>query len=275
MKKYPIPRLMRAKGKEKIICLTAYDAFLATILNQSSADIILVGDTLGHVVQGQDSTIPVTVDEMIYHCRIVRRNAPEKLVIADMPFGSYGITTEDTVRQCAHVFKNTEVGAVKMEGASESILEAIPRLNEMGVPVMGHIGLRPQSVNIYGGYKTDGKTQKDRDRLLHEAQLLAKAGVFAIVLESVIGEVAKEITQKVPALTIGIGSGKDVDGQIIVIHDLLGMTTGRVPSFVREYANIKEVSQNAVEQWAEDVKKGHYPSLSETYQRPSSQDMKN
>ncbi|MGK5092683.1 3-methyl-2-oxobutanoate hydroxymethyltransferase [Deltaproteobacteria bacterium TL4] len=266
MKKKSIPKFMRAKGQEKLICLTAYDAFQAALLNASEVDLILIGDTLGHVVQGNNSTIPVTLDEIIYHSRIVARNAPDTLVVADMPFGSVGVSVEETMRQCIHTIKQSGVGAVKMEGTSKAILEAIPRLNEIGVPVMGHIGFQPQSVNVYGGNKIDGKTDDDRKRLLDDAQLLMEAGVFSLVLECVIENVAKEITETISIPTIGIGSGRYVDGQILVIHDLLGMTIGKLPSFIRKYADLFEVAKEAVQHWTEDVKNVRYPSEGETYQ---------
>ncbi len=265
MKKYSIPRLVKTKGKRKLVCLTAYDVFSATMIQESSVDMILVGDTLGHVIQGRQSTLPVTLEHIIYHADIVVRNAPDRLVIADMPFGSFGVSTEETVRHCVHVMKESGAGAVKMEGTDASILESIAQLNRIGVPVMGHLGFRPQSVNVYG-YKIDGKTDDDANRLIEEAQALAEAGVFAMVLECVIEEVAQKITESVPVLTIGIGSGRYTDGQVLVFHDILGMTQGRLPSFVRQYANLSEVAQQAIENWAEDVRNSQYPSDQEIYQ---------
>lgn len=265
MKKYEIPKLLKAKGKDKLTCITAYDAFSAQLLNQSEVDMILVGDSLGHVIQGQDSTIPVTLEQIIYHTRIVAAQAPKKLVIADMPFGSYGISVEQTMQECVRVFKETQAGAVKLEGATRIIAQAIHQLYAIGVPVMGHLGFRPQSVNILG-YKIDGKTQEEGERLLQEAKTLEQAGAFAIVLECVIEEIAQKITNSITIPTIGIGSGVFCDGQVLVFHDMLGMTSGKLPSFVRQYANLNQIAKEALNHWLEDVKSQNYPSKEETYQ---------
>ena len=266
MKKYPIPKIVKQKGKEPLFCLTGYDAFHASLLNRSAVQMILVGDTLGMVIQGQESTIPVTVDDIIYHSRIIVRNAPNKLVIADMPFGSIGVSLAEDLRQCIRVFKESGVGALKIEGAATWVLEIIQRLQELGIPVMGHIGFQPQSVHL-NGYRIEGKTQESRTRLLREAKALEKVGIFGIVLECIIEEVAQEITKELRIPTIGIGSGKAVDGQVLVLLDLLGMTEGHLPSFVRKYANFYETAQAAIEQWMSDVKLGNYPSVQETYQK--------
>jgi 3-methyl-2-oxobutanoate hydroxymethyltransferase len=269
MKKYEIPRILKNKGKEKLTCVTAYDAFSAQLLNALPVDMILVGDSLGHVIQGKESTVSVTIEDILYHTRIVAANAPKKLVIADMPLGSYGITTEQTVQECLNAFKTTQAGAVKMEGASRLVLKAIRQLYDLGVPVMGHLGFQPQSVNLLG-YKIDGKTDEDRSRLIKEAKSLEDAGAFAIVLECVIEDIAKEITESIGIPTIGIGSGGFVDGQVLVFHDILGMTTGKLPSFVRQYANLNQIAKDALQHWLEDVRSCNYPSKEETYQIKSS-----
>lgn len=267
MKPILIPKLLRRKGQEKLTCLTGYDAFHATVLNESDVDMILVGDTLGLMVQGHDSTLPVTLEEIIYHARIVARCAPSKLVIADMPFGSLQADVALNVEHCVRVFKESGAGALKMEGATSEILETIRHLQPLGVPVCGHIGFQPQSVHL-SGYKVDGKTDSAEQRLLEEAQQLQEAGCFGIVLECVIGDVAERITQSVRMLTIGIGSGSGVDAQVLVLHDLLGMTSGRLPSFVRKYAELRQTALQAVQEWVGDVRQQSYPNAQESYQRP-------
>ena len=268
MKQILIPKLLRRKGQGKLTCLTGYDAFHATILDESSVDMILVGDTLGLMVQGHDSTLPVTLEEIIYHARIVTRCAPTKLVLADMPFGSLQADVALNVEQSIRVFKDSGAGALKMEGATSEILTTIQHLTPLGVPVCGHIGFQPQSVHL-SGYKIDGKTLPDQQRLLEEAQRLQDAGCFAIVLECIVDEVAKLITQSVDMLTIGIGSGLGVDVQVLVLHDLLGMTTGKMPSFVRQYAQLQRTALAAVNDWVDDVRSLNYPSLGESYQNPN------
>ena len=266
MSKYNIPRLLEKKGTQKVICMTAYEVFSAQLLNESAVDLILVGDSLGHVIQGKQSTVPVTLEEMIYHCTIVSQNAPTKTVIGDLPFGAVGISVQETVKNCVRLFKESGIQAVKMEGASEIILESIRRLLDLGVPVMGHIGLQPQSVNVYGGYKVQGRTDEIGKQLLEQAHALAQAGVFGMVLECVVEKVALQITEEIPSLTIGIGSGQYTDGQVLVTQDVLGMLPGRVPSFVRKYANIFQSAQEAIGAWMADVKSGEYPSVKERYE---------
>jgi 3-methyl-2-oxobutanoate hydroxymethyltransferase len=259
-----VPRLSRQKGKRKLTCLTGYDAFHARLLNASSVDMILVGDTLGLMVQGHESTLPVTLDEMIYHTRIVARCAPEKLVIADMPFGSIQRNVARNVENCVRVFKESGAGAIKIEGAMPQIQETVRQLTYLGVPVVGHIGFQPQSVHL-SGYKIDGKDDERRQRLQAEASQLQDAGCFAIVLECVLGDVAQQLTEQLQLLTIGIGSGQGVDAQVLVLHDLLGMTEGRLPSFVRQYAEFRQLGQEAIERWIHDVQQGAYPNEQETY----------
>lgn len=192
MKKYNLKNILNKKGKEKIVCITAYDAFFAQLLEQLSIDMILVGDSLGNVFQGQEGTIPVKKEDIIYHGKIVAKQAPSKHVIADMPFGSFGISIEETVKNCMDIFKVSGVESVKMEGSNPIILESIRRLKDIGIPVMGHIGFQPQSVNLYGGYRIAGKTEQDELRLLNEANDLYEAGCFSIVLECVIEKAAKK-----------------------------------------------------------------------------------
>ena len=270
MKQILIPKLLRRRGQEKLTCLTGYDAFHATMLEESPVDMILVGDTLGLMVQGHDSTLPVTLEEIIYHARIVTRCAPTKLVIADMPFGSLQADVALNVEQSIRVFKDSGSGALKIEGATSEILTTTRHLTPMGVPVCGHIGFQPQSVHL-SGYKIDGKTLPDQHRLLEEAQRLQDAGCFAIVLECVVDEVAEQITRSVDMLTIGIGSGPGVDAQVLVLHDLLGMTNGRMPSFVRQYAQLRQIALAAVNEWVDNVRSLDYPGPDESYQNPNKQ----
>lgn len=262
---YLIPQLIQQKGKRVLSCLTAYDVFTASLLSQSSVDMILVGDSLAHVVQGKNSTISVTLEQMIYHAQIVVAHAKNKLVIVDMPFGSFGITTHDTVINATRLFKESGAGAIKLEGASSSNLDAIQQLNAIGVPVMGHIGLQPQSVHVYGGYKIAGKTEDHEQRLLEEARALSAAGAFALVLECVVSEVSQRITQAIPILTIGIGAGPYVDGQVLVLPDLLGMTTGKAPKFVRRYASLWEEASGFIKIWIQEVEQNRYPNHDESY----------
>jgi 3-methyl-2-oxobutanoate hydroxymethyltransferase len=251
---------MKAKG-EKIVSLTAYDYFTAALLDAVHVDFILVGDSLANVVQGHDTTIPVTLEETIYHTEIVVRKAPDALVIADMPFGSFNVSAEETVKNCVRVFKETGCGGVKLEGASPSTLEAVSRLSQMGVPVMGHIGLKPQSVHTEGGYHMHGRDEQGKGRLKDEARMLEQSGAFAIVLECVVADLAREITQKARVPTIGIGSGPYTDGQILVVHDLLGMFPVGSPNFVTRYADFFELGKDALLRFVDDVRSGRYPSV--------------
>ena len=253
MKKFQIPKIKKTKqSSEKLICLTAYDYFTAHILDQVGVDIILVGDTLGNVIQGNDTTISVTLEEIIYHTKIVRKGSPEGLIIIDMPFGYYGDTVENGVRNCVKAFKETGANGVKVEGAGEVTLKTIKNLIEIGVPVMGHIGFTPQSINIFGGGVIVGKNEETANKIKYEAKQLEEAGIFSIVLECIQKDIASQITNMLNIPTIGIGSGDSVDGQILVIHDLLGMTVGKLPSFVKPYANFLSDGISAVSKWKND-----------------------
>jgi 3-methyl-2-oxobutanoate hydroxymethyltransferase len=267
-----IPELLQRKtsaadsstNSKKIVCLTAYDYPTARLLDEAGVDVILVGDSLAMVVLGHDSTLPVTLDEMLHHARAVRRGTKHALVVADMPFGSYHSETADSLRNAVRFVKEAGVEAVKVEGG-ERRLELIARLTEAEIPVMGHVGLTPQSVNALGGYRVQGKTVDSAEQLLRDARAVEAAGAFAIVLEAVPRELATQITRELRIPTIGIGAGPDCDGQILVVHDLLGLTFEQTPKFARKYGNVGEVISNAVRNYCDDVRSGSFPSDSESY----------
>jgi 3-methyl-2-oxobutanoate hydroxymethyltransferase len=249
--------------------LTAYDYPTARLLDEAGVDVILVGDSLAMVALGYDSTLPVTLDEMIHHARAVRRGTKRALLVADMPFGSYHSDTAESLRNAVRFVKEAGVEAVKVEGG-ERRLELIARLTEAEIPVMGHIGLTPQSVNALGGYRVQGKTTDGAEQLLRDARAVEAAGAFAIVLEAVPRELAAQITRELRIPTIGIGAGPDCDGQILVVHDMLGLTFDQTPKFARKYANIGEVITSAVHSYCEDVRSGNFPSDRESYHSGSS-----
>jgi 3-methyl-2-oxobutanoate hydroxymethyltransferase len=267
-----VPELLQRKAStadsstnsQKIVCLTAYDYPTARLLDEAGVDVILVGDSLAMVVLGHESTLPVTLDEMLHHARAVRRGTKHALVVADMPFGSYHSETAESLRNAVRFVKEAGVEAVKVEGG-ERRLELIARLTEAEIPVMGHVGLTPQSVNALGGYRVQGKTVDSAEQLLRDARAVEAAGAFAIVLEAVPRELATQITRELRIPTIGIGAGPDCDGQILVVHDLLGLTFEQTPKFARKYANVGEVISNAVREYCADVRNGAFPSDSESY----------
>jgi 3-methyl-2-oxobutanoate hydroxymethyltransferase len=249
--------------------LTAYDYPTARLLDEAGVDVILVGDSLAMVALGYDSTLPVTLDEMIHHARAVRRGTKHALLVADMPFGSYHSDTAESLRNAVRFVKEASVEAVKVEGG-ERRLELIARLTEAEIPVMGHIGLTPQSVNALGGYRVQGKTTDSAEQLLRDARAVEAAGAFAVVLEAVPRELAAQITRELRIPTIGIGAGPDCDGQILVVHDLLGLTFDQTPKFARQYANLGETISKAVRGYCEDVRSGAFPSDRESYHSGSS-----
>src|SRR5437016_7182388 len=245
--KITVPDLLQRKTQaagspssfQKITCLTAYDYPTARLLDEAGVDILLVGDSLGMVVLGYENTLPVTMEEMLHHTRAVRRGTRRALVVADMPYGSYHAELEESLRNAVRFVKEAGAEAVKLEGG-EKRLELIARLVEAEIPVMGHIGLTPQSVHTLGSFKVQGKTVEAAEQLLRDAQSVEAAGAFAIVLESVPRELAARITQQLRIPTIGIGAGPECDGQVLVFHDLVGLTQGTVPKFARRYANLAE-----------------------------------
>src|SRR5450631_1244954 len=267
--KVTVPALLQRKSatdspSEKIICLTAYDYPTARLMDEAGVEVILVGDSLGMVVLGYESTLPVTLDEMIHHTRAVRRGTRRALVVADMPYGSYHTDIAESLRNAVRFVKEAGAEAVKVEGG-ERRLELIARLTEAEIPVMGHVGLTPQSVNALGGYRVQGKTPDAAEQLLRDAHAVEAAGAFAVVLEAVPSELAAQITRELRIPTIGIGAGPECDGKILVIHDLLGLTFTPAPKFARQYANLGEIISGAVREYCEDVRGGTFPSDAESY----------
>jgi 3-methyl-2-oxobutanoate hydroxymethyltransferase len=249
---------------KKIACLTAYDYPTARLLDEAGVDIILAGDSLGMVVLGYDSTLPVTIDEMLHHTRAIRRGAHRALVVSDMPYGSYHADIAESLRNAMRFIKDGGAEAVKVEGG-ERRLELIARLTEAEIPVMGHVGLTPQSVNALGGYRVQGKTPGGAEQLLRDARAVEAAGAFAIVLEAMPRELAAQITREVHIPTIGIGAGPDCDGQILVLSDMLGLTFGQAPKFSRQYADLGATITGAVREYCDDVRNSTFPSDAESY----------
>jgi 3-methyl-2-oxobutanoate hydroxymethyltransferase len=252
----------------KIVSLAAYDYPTARLLDDAGVDMVLVGDSLGMVVLGYDNTVPVTVDETVHHTRAVRRAVRRALLVADMPYGSYQIDDADAVRNALRLVKEGGAEAVKLEGG-ERRLDRIARLVDAEIPVMGHIGLTPQSVNAFGGFRVQGRTLDAAEQLLRDARAVEAAGAFSIVLESIPREVAAEITRELHIPTIGIGAGPDCDGQILVLHDMIGLSLGHAPKFARRYANVAESISHAVAAYAEDVRAGSFPADEESYHLPA------
>lgn len=257
--------LQEMKDKnEKITMLTAYDYPLAKLVDESEIDIILVGDSLGMVFSGYENTLPVTMEEMLYHTKAVCRGVTNALVVADMPFMSYQISVEEAVRNAGMFIKEGRATAVKLEGgvAFQNEIRAIVRA---GIPVMGHVGLTPQSVHEMGGYKVQGKTPKAAQKVIEDAKAVEEAGAFSVVLECVPADLAKEISSKLKIPTIGIGAGPDCDGQVLVIHDLIGLFERFLPKFVKRYANIADDIRKAVTNFKDEVVNGHFPDTGHSF----------
>ncbi|MFA6619025.1 MAG: 3-methyl-2-oxobutanoate hydroxymethyltransferase [Candidatus Neomarinimicrobiota bacterium] len=254
---------MKNRG-EKITSLTAYEALFASYLDEIGIDFILVGDSVGMIFAGQDTTLPVTMDEMIYHTRAVKRSIKNALLVADMPFMSYQVSVEEALRNAGRLLKEAGAEAVKMEGGMR-ILEQVKACVNAGIPVMGHLGMTPQSINQFGGFKTQGKSTDDAERLKQEALALEKAGAFALVLEKIPADLAKEVSELLTIPTIGIGAGKDCDGQILVTQDMLGMFEKFRPKFVRLYAEVAKTIKTALSDYAKDVKAGSFPNEEESF----------
>jgi 3-methyl-2-oxobutanoate hydroxymethyltransferase len=263
-----LPAIREAKQRgEKLVCLTAYDYPTARIVDEAGVDMILVGDSIGNVIHGYGNTIPVTLDEILSACIAVKRGTERAMVIADMPYGTYHVNEDETVRNALRLMKYGGAEAVKIEGGRNRV-HIVKRLVEEEIPVVAHIGLTPQSVYKLGGYRVQGKTVDAAKRLIEDAMLLEEAGAFAIVLELIPREIAEIITSKLKISTIGIGAGSNCDIQVLVLHDLIGMTFGRQPRFVRQYANVRQVIHDAITHWIKDVKSGNYPNDSESYGLP-------
>ena len=259
-----VPSVLARKGKTKLTMVTAYDAPTARIADRAGADMILVGDSLAQVVLGYEDTLSVTVDDMVHHTAAVTRARPQALVIGDMPWLSYHLSVEDAVRNAGRFIREAKAGAVKLEGGRKR-LPVISAILAAEIPVMGHLGLTPQSVHTFGGYKVQGKNERAARELIADAQALAEAGVFAIVLEGVPTMLARIITERVAVPTIGIGAGPDCDGQVLVFHDVLGLHSDRLPKFVRRYASLADIATEALQQFFVDVQAGTFPSNAESY----------
>jgi 3-methyl-2-oxobutanoate hydroxymethyltransferase len=248
-----------------ISVITCYDYAFARIIDNTEIDAILVGDSLGNVFAGYETTIPVTLDQMIYHAAIVKRGAPSKLVIIDMPFMSYHVSIEDTLRNAGRMMKESGVNAVKLEGGRE-FAEVIKALTAASIPVMGHLGLTPQSVHKLGGYSVQGREEEHRKRIIEDAMIIQDAGVCSIVLEKVPVSLAKEISEKLSIPTIGIGAGKYCDGQVLVLNDVLGIDKTFNPKFVKKYADLYSVSMNAVASYNKEIKERSFPSAEHSFE---------
>jgi 3-methyl-2-oxobutanoate hydroxymethyltransferase len=253
----------KAEGK-KITMLTAYDYPMAQIVDQAGIDIILVGDSLGMVVQGVSSTLPVTMDEMIYHTKMVSRASASAMVVGDMPFLSYQTHKAEAVRNAGRFLKEAGAEAVKLEGGTQ-MAEAMRAIVNAGIPVMAHIGLTPQYVHALGGFKVQGKDEAAREKILADARAVQDAGAFAVVLEAMPASLAKEIHEILHIPTIGIGAGVDCDGQVLVLHDLLGLFDRFTPKFVKKYANLKEEALKAVKAYKQEVESGSFPSQEHSF----------
>ena len=249
---------------EPITCLTAYDYSSARLVDEAGVDIVLVGDSLAQTMLGYDNTLSVTLDEMLHHTRAAHRGVKHALLIGDMPFGSYQSDASDAVRNAARFVKEAGAEVVKIEGG-EKRAELIRRIIDAEIPVAGHIGLTPQSVNAFGGFRVQGKTEEASEQLMRDARAVEAAGAFSIVLESIPRELAARITAKLKIPTIGIGAGPDCDGQVLVIHDLVGLSFGHKPKFARRYADVGEIISRAATEYCRDVQQGTFPSDEESY----------
>jgi 3-methyl-2-oxobutanoate hydroxymethyltransferase len=256
--------LRARKGGERIAVLTAYDVVFARLADAAGIDVVLVGDSLGMVVQGERNTLAVTVDDIVYHTRMVARGVQRAHLVADMPFMSYQAAVEDGLRAAGRMLKEGRAEAVKLEGGAE-VAELVRRLAAAGIPVMGHVGMTPQSVHQFGGFKIQGRSDAQHAKILADARAIADAGAYAIVVEAVPQALAAEITRAVPALTIGIGAGPDCDGQVMVMHDLLGLEPAWKPRFVRRYAEMGKAAGEAFAAYAADVRAGRFPGASESF----------
>lgn len=266
MQKVTVPFIQNKKQKgQKITVVTAYDFPFAHLVDEAGIDIILVGDTVGVVVQGEENTLPVTLDQMIYHTKIVSRAAKRAMVVGDMPFMSYQVSVEETLRNAGRFLSEGRAAAVKFEGGT-AVADRIEALTRYDIPVMAHIGLTPQSVHRMGGYTVQGRGVQQAKRLLADAKRIESAGAFCLVLEGIPISLARKITRSVKIPTIGIGAGPACDGQVLVLHDLLGLYSGVQPRFVRRYADLSAVTSAALRCFKSDVESGKFPSEAEGYE---------
>ncbi len=254
---------MKQRG-EKISMLTAYDYSMARILDQAGIDVILVGDSAANVMAGYETTVPITLDQMIYHARSVTRAVSRALIVVDLPFGTYQGNSKEALASAIRIMKETEADAVKMEGGEE-ILESVQRILSAGIPIMGHLGLTPQSIHKYGTYSVRAKEKAEADKLIRDAHLLEEAGCFAVVLEKIPAELGHRVASELHIPVIGIGAGSGVDGQVLVVHDMLGITNEFSPRFLRRYADLHGIMSNAFTRYIADVKSGDFPNEKEQY----------
>ena len=259
-----VPEFQNRKGKNKLVVVTAYDALFTRIIEQAGIDVILVGDSLGVVVQGKPDTLSVTMDDMVYHTRLVAQSRQQALVIADMPFMSYQVSEEEAIHNAGRLIQAGAM-AVKLEGGGVMV-DRVRALTTVGIPVMGHLGMTPQSVNRCGGYKVQGRETTQADALLNDAKALEAAGAFALVLEAMPATLAQSMTQAVSIPTIGIGAGPHCDGQVLVLYDLLGLFDEFVPKFVKPYAHLKADALQALRRFKEEVECQKFPTDQESYQ---------
>ncbi|MHB1346046.1 MAG: 3-methyl-2-oxobutanoate hydroxymethyltransferase [Candidatus Humimicrobiaceae bacterium] len=254
---------MKANG-EKITMLTCYDYLMAMLLEQSGIDLMLVGDSVGNVLLGYENTIPVTMDEMIHHCKTVTKAAKRAMVIGDMPFMSYQVSKEEALKNAGRFMKEANVSAVKLEGGEE-VLEIIQKIVVSGIPVMGHLGLTPQSVNVFGGYGLRGGSSEESEKMIKDAKKIEEAGAFAVVLEKIPAALAKKITSSLKIPTIGIGAGVDCDGQVLVTHDMLGLFEKFTPKFSKKYAEMAKEMKECFKSYIKEVKEKEFPAKEHSY----------
>ncbi|MBX3042658.1 MAG: 3-methyl-2-oxobutanoate hydroxymethyltransferase [Candidatus Kapabacteria bacterium] len=253
------------KSGVKIVCLTAYDALTARVFSESGVDVLLVGDSLGNVFQGLETTLSVTLEQTIYHTKAVVNGAERSLIVADMPFMTYQVAANEAFTNAGKIMKETGCNAVKLEGGSDVVIEAISKMTSAGIPVMGHLGLTPQSINQFGSYRARGKDTDEAEKIFKDAHLLQEAGAFSIVLEKIPAELGRKISESLTIPTIGIGAGAHCDGQILVWTDMLGLTVDFNPRFVRRYAELYNLMLNSTKKYGDDIRKGEFPNDKESY----------
>lgn len=264
-KKVTVNTLLEMKTRgEKITMLTCYDYLMSVLLDSAGIDMMLVGDSVGNVLLGYENTLPVTMDEMLHHCKTVTRGAKRAFIVGDMPFMSYQVSIEEALRNAGRFIKEANVNAVKLEGGKE-ILETISKLVSIGIPVMGHLGLTPQSLNVFGGYGLRGESREESEKILKDAKMLEEAGAFSIVLEKIPANLARQITLNLKIPTIGIGAGVDCDGQVLVSHDMLGLFEKFTPKFAKKYAEIGKEIKQCFKDYIDEVKNKTFPSEEHSY----------
>ncbi len=263
-KRMTVPKVRARKGEEPLVMVTAYDATFARLLDEGGADLLLVGDSLGMVIQGNDDTLSVTVDDIVYHCRAVARGTRYAHIVGDMPFLSYSVSPEEAVRNAGRILSEGRAHSVKLEGG-RPVVPVIERLVGAGIPVMAHVGLTPQSVHAMGGFRVQGRDQEGAERILDDAKAVADAGAYALVLEGIPSDLAKRITESIDIPTIGIGAGADCDGQVLVCYDMLGLTPDLRPKFVRRFDELFDRGKAAMQQYADAVRTGEFPAPEHTF----------